>query len=110
MRATAVGLVLLVCSVVTPADAQYVEPNITFFYPLVTRRPVIERELEFSLSHTKGLDARETQATLALEWPILPRLQFEVEVPFAVLDPNVFFLMIRRPPRSTLFPYTTLFR
>src|SRR3712207_8878129 len=27
---------------------------------------------------------------------------------FAVDD--VFFLMIRRPPRSTLFPYTTLFR
>src|SRR5690348_17701816 len=24
--------------------------------------------------------------------------------------PVVFFLMIRRPPRSTLFPYTTLFR
>src|SRR2546422_8864128 len=23
---------------------------------------------------------------------------------------NFFFLMIRRPPRSTLFPYTTLFR
>src|SRR2546430_13695389 len=27
-----------------------------------------------------------------------------------VVDDNVFFLMIRRPPRSTLFPYTTLFR
>src|SRR6266851_9566860 len=27
---------------------------------------------------------------------------------FCVLD--FFFLMIRRPPRSTLFPYTTLFR
>src|SRR5215831_14644209 len=25
-------------------------------------------------------------------------------------DAGVFFLMIRRPPRSTLFPYTTLFR
>src|ERR1039457_7537705 len=24
--------------------------------------------------------------------------------------PLLFFLMIRRPPRSTLFPYTTLFR
>src|SRR5438876_10070160 len=24
--------------------------------------------------------------------------------------PNFFFLIIRRPPRSTLFPYTTLFR
>src|SRR6476646_6066233 len=29
----------------------------------------------------------------------------------AEIDPAViFFLMIRRPPRSTLFPYTTLFR
>src|SRR5690349_23565251 len=30
-----------------------------------------------------------------------------------ILDPSssfFFFLMIRRPPRSTLFPYTTLFR
>src|ERR1039457_7492640 len=26
------------------------------------------------------------------------------------LDTCCFFLMIRRPPRSTLFPYTTLFR
>src|SRR3712207_8985084 len=26
------------------------------------------------------------------------------------MDASVFFLMIRRPPRSTLFPYTTLFR
>src|SRR5256885_11966094 len=25
-------------------------------------------------------------------------------------DAGSFFLMIRRPPRSTLFPYTTLFR
>src|SRR5215203_6710609 len=27
-----------------------------------------------------------------------------------ILSAFVFFLMIRRPPRSTLFPYTTLFR
>src|SRR5256885_8946411 len=26
------------------------------------------------------------------------------------MEMNFFFLMIRRPPRSTLFPYTTLFR
>src|SRR3712207_9274490 len=26
------------------------------------------------------------------------------------VDVLIFFLMIRRPPRSTLFPYTTLFR
>src|SRR5256885_15948896 len=28
----------------------------------------------------------------------------------ALLSVFFFFLMIRRPPRSTLFPYTTLFR
>src|SRR5260370_18627520 len=27
-----------------------------------------------------------------------------------VITSCIFFLMIRRPPRSTLFPYTTLFR
>src|SRR5438445_9996216 len=30
--------------------------------------------------------------------------------PFLLLSSFFFFLMIRRPPRSTLFPYTTLFR
>src|SRR6266853_5184672 len=34
--------------------------------------------------------------------------------PLSVVIPtssrHIFFLMIRRPPRSTLFPYTTLFR
>src|SRR5260364_219407 len=29
---------------------------------------------------------------------------------FTEISVTVFFLMIRRPPRSTLFPYTTLFR
>src|SRR2546430_16426903 len=34
-----------------------------------------------------------------------------LRVPFADDQPlPFFFLMIRRPPRSTLFPYTTLFR
>src|SRR3712207_9240384 len=28
----------------------------------------------------------------------------------SILRRSFFFLMIRRPPRSTLFPYTTLFR
>src|SRR3989337_1430140 len=34
-----------------------------------------------------------------------PALNFAGEV-----SSSFFFLMIRRPPRSTLFPYTTLFR
>src|ERR1051326_9363172 len=38
------------------------------------------------------------------------RLFFVVFVCLLVLFYFFFFLMIRRPPRSTLFPYTTLFR
>src|SRR2546426_11580074 len=30
--------------------------------------------------------------------------------PHYTISSSFFFLMIRRPPRSTLFPYTTLFR
>src|SRR5476651_2831633 len=33
-----------------------------------------------------------------------------VKLLFSFLLSFFFFLMIRRPPRSTLFPYTTLFR
>src|SRR5438445_13104468 len=36
-------------------------------------------------------------------------LVFRSHTPFSVSF-FFFFLMIRRPPRSTLFPYTTLFR
>src|SRR2546429_3711887 len=35
---------------------------------------------------------------------------FFIDVSFLFLVFFFFFLMIRRPPRSTLFPYTTLFR
>src|SRR5258706_276075 len=41
-------------------------------------------------------------------------LQIDTTAPtvlsIAASGTGIFFLMIRRPPRSTLFPYTTLFR
>src|SRR6266403_243996 len=49
-------------------------------------------------------------ATLSMDESIETTISF-----LEYLDPDIvvqrlFFLMIRRPPRSTLFPYTTLFR
>src|SRR5579864_8450340 len=38
----------------------------------------------------------------------IPGLTVHIYAQFSLVI--VFFLMIRRPPRSTLFPYTTLFR
>ena len=37
-------------------------------------------------------------------------LQSQIAISYAVFCLKKIFLMIRRPPRSTLFPYTTLFR
>src|SRR4029450_14094773 len=44
-----------------------------------------------------------------LSLPLRPTLQSNPPPPLP-LPLAFFFLMIRRPPRSTLFPYTTLFR
>src|SRR2546430_17110648 len=38
------------------------------------------------------------------------RLSYCMLILLVILHILFFFLMIRRPPRSTLFPYTTLFR
>src|SRR3989442_13339159 len=40
----------------------------------------------------------------------LPSILTCIHVLFSTISSFFFFLMIRRPPRSTLFPYTTLFR
>src|SRR5205807_9855207 len=45
--------------------------------------------------------------TIAASSPTSSRSWYTPRCPFF---PSFFFLMIRRPPRSTLFPYTTLFR
>src|SRR5690606_40579781 len=46
----------------------------------------------------------------ALCSPLLALTCRALSFPSVCSSPLFFFLMIRRPPRSTLFPYTTLFR
>src|SRR5262249_58120211 len=48
--------------------------------------------------------------TLPRYLTVLPPSSSSSSTLFPSLPPSFFFLMIRRPPRSTLFPYTTLFR
>lgn len=81
-------LVLPLIVVAHPARAQDSFQNVSFFYPLRTRRPVIERELEFQVEHAKGADGRTTEAAVAVELPIMPRWQVELEVPFVFTDPR----------------------
>src|SRR6516165_9248535 len=57
-----------------------------------TRQPMLQR---FSVMHAQVFDIEHAEA---LRLKDLHRFAF------------FFFLMVRRPPSSTLFPYTTLFR
>jgi len=66
----------------------YEEANLEFFYPIVTRRPVIERELEFKLEQSKNREGRKTELSAAVEWPVLPRWQIELEVPLVINFPS----------------------
>src|SRR2546429_3445014 len=47
---------------------------------------------------------------LLLSFSTVSVLMLKAKILVAIPDSLFFFLMIRRPPRSTLFPYTTLFR
>src|ERR1022692_2246343 len=64
-------------------------------------------------SHPRAGFARyhTVRPTRGMLRPLRPRHTLPL-VHFYLYDPLFFFffLMIRRPPRSTLFPYTTLFR
>jgi Putative MetA-pathway of phenol degradation len=81
---------LLAASLLLPATAALAEeePDIEFFYPVVTRRPVIERELELRMRHEKSREGRQTETTAAIEVPLLPRWQLELELPFLIGDPR----------------------
>ncbi len=84
MRGWLVAFMLLV--LVPPALADEADPNLEFFYPLVIGRPVIERELELKVAHVKSHAGRETTVAGAIELPLLPRWQIELEVPLVLSD------------------------
>src|SRR5258708_6820395 len=86
-----------------PASASKTKPEA---FPTVLNGPTT-----IQASHIQYLVYTPTDGFLGADM-----FGFRVEDSGGVAGPNigiswvVFFLMIRRPPRSTLFPYTTLFR
>ena len=86
MRYACTLLALLVlCPMCAWADE---EPDIRFFYPIVTRRPVIERELEFGFQRAQSSEGNTNQLSAAIEWPLTRWWQLEIEVPFVIQNPR----------------------
>src|SRR5215510_4528179 len=65
------------------------------------------------------LEKKKTLIARSAKWSFRPphpqltrgsRIASGISTSITRADSVIFFLMIRRPPRSTLFPYTTLFR
>jgi hypothetical protein len=73
----------LLCA--APAGAQV---SLESFFPVFTRRPVIEYEVELRTAHEQRRDGRDTMASLALEAPLLPRWGVSLSVPIVFSDPR----------------------
>src|SRR2546428_9868315 len=69
-------IVVVVVALLAPsiawADAAY-DASDEFIYPLVTRRPFLDREFELRVDHEKGAAGRVTDLRGSLEIPVLPR-------------------------------------
>src|SRR6266496_2939019 len=76
---------------------------------LQSRRDLVCRLLLEKKKETENRDLLHHRARRGRRDLLPARVRCDGD-PFAVVLLVVFFLMIRRPPRSTLFPYTTLFR
>lgn len=87
LRVLAVGALLLALAI--PArgqDRTDTEPS--FFDPLVTLPPGISRELGLLFDHARAGHERFTLMSAKLQYPVLSWLQFSVEMPVVVLDPD----------------------
>src|SRR3954449_2064835 len=76
---------------------------------LKKKKKPIQQHIPLSTSDNQ-CDAQRPDGALHHASSCLSSLSCYTHASSSVLVFFFFFLMIRRPPRSTLFPYTTLFR
>ena len=76
----------------------------------VNRNPEVIRPLDNPYTKTGGLAVLFGNLAPNRSEEHTSELQSQEIISYAVFCLKKIFLMIRRPPRSTLFPYTTLFR
>src|SRR5260364_35915 len=71
---------------------------------------LLEKKKEFVHRRTAGKERSEKDWLVGMNVSRGVRSRIAARLDTTLLVGYVFFFMIRRPPRSTLFPYTTLFR
>jgi hypothetical protein len=70
------------------AEANEVSPAVAFFDPVISIGPGISREVDLLFDHV-GADAGElTVLSLRLQYPVSPWLQFSLELPVTLRDPD----------------------
>src|SRR2546427_531020 len=86
-------------------------------HTLISIRLIHHYEVRLTICHTicfthrsVGQLSRSLLAALPRRCTICPVVNRSTSSDVSFFFSIFFFLMIRRPPRSTLFPYTTLFR
>jgi hypothetical protein len=70
------------------ADEREAHVPPAFFDTVVAITPGISRELDLAFDHIRSSEGRLTQLSLKLQYPVLPWLQFSLEVPAFIQDPE----------------------
>ena len=87
-RLATLGGIALVIQSLAGAPALAGDEPPAFFDPLVTISPGITREVDVLFDHARGAGGRLTQPSLRLQYPVLPWLQWSLEAPVVVWDPD----------------------
>lgn len=84
LKICSLSALAVTCALLPTTAVAQEEPNLEFFYPVVTRRPVVERELELRTQYQKSGGEKQIETSAAIEWLPLPRWEIELEIPVVV--------------------------
>ena len=80
---------MLLLAMVAAAQAQDdAAAELSFFDPVLAIAPGISRELNVLFDHARASDGRLTLMSAKLQYPVLAWLQFSLEVPLLIQDPD----------------------
>jgi len=80
--------VLVAVLLFLPVGQAFAQSAVDFFHPLVTRRAIIEREIEVQPRREEGRAGRETVWPFTVDLPLLPHWQVELEIPVIFTEPS----------------------
>jgi hypothetical protein len=87
MKRTVIVVTALILLMAEPSFAEEAQ-NVELIYPLTLRRPIIENEIDLTMSHTRNPSGRETALGAEIEYYPLSWWQIALGLPVSISSPG----------------------